>query len=89
MDKNQFLEIKEFAKDYTKLERRAFRLGGANQAAGLAPKWGSNAPAGKRKIVAVKRSYPIDVAFVAGRSLGLGGRAACCDRDGVEGRPFQ
>ena len=26
---NQFLEIKEFAKDYTKLERHAFRLGGA------------------------------------------------------------
>jgi len=26
---NQFLEIKEFAKDYTKLERHPFRLGGA------------------------------------------------------------
>ncbi len=26
---DQFLEIKEFAKDYTKLERHAFRLGGA------------------------------------------------------------
>jgi tetratricopeptide (TPR) repeat protein len=28
---NQFLEIKEFAKDYTKLERKAFRLGGPNR----------------------------------------------------------
>ena len=27
--KNQFLEIHEFAKDYTKLERKRFRLGGA------------------------------------------------------------
>jgi ASPIC and UnbV len=26
--KNQFLEIHEFAKEYTKLERRRFRLGG-------------------------------------------------------------
>ena len=26
--KNQFLEIKEFAADYTKLERRPFHLGG-------------------------------------------------------------
>ena len=49
VDKNQFLEIKEFAKDYTKLERRSFRRGGANQTAGLAPKWGSNAPAGPVK----------------------------------------
>ncbi len=49
VDKNQFLEIKEFAKDYTKLERRPFRPGGTNQAAGLAPKWGSNGPAGNVK----------------------------------------
>jgi hypothetical protein len=49
VDKNQFLEIKEFAKDYTKLQRRPFRPGGANQAAGLAPKWGSNVPAGNVK----------------------------------------
>ncbi len=49
VDKNQFLEIKEFAKDYTKLERRPFRRGGANQAPGLAPKWGSNDPAGNVK----------------------------------------
>ncbi len=29
--KNQFLEIKEFAAEYTKLERRAYRLGGAGR----------------------------------------------------------
>ncbi len=29
MEKNQFVEIKEFAKDYTKLERKSFPLGGA------------------------------------------------------------
>lgn len=28
---NQFLEIREFAKDYTKLERKRFRLGGPNR----------------------------------------------------------
>jgi hypothetical protein len=28
LEKNQFLEIKEFAQDYAKLERRPFRLGG-------------------------------------------------------------
>jgi len=44
VDKDQFLEIKEFAKDYAKLERHSFRLGAGNQAAGLAPKWGSNHP---------------------------------------------
>jgi hypothetical protein len=32
--KNQFIEIKEFAKDYTKLERKSFRLGSPK--AGLA-----------------------------------------------------
>ncbi len=30
--KDQFLEIKEFAASYTKLERKSFRLGGANRA---------------------------------------------------------
>ncbi len=30
--KNQFIEIKEFAKDYSKLERKHFRLGGAKPA---------------------------------------------------------
>ncbi len=30
---NQFIEIREFAKEYTKLERRPFRLGGAKPAA--------------------------------------------------------
>jgi tetratricopeptide (TPR) repeat protein len=29
--KNQFLEIKEFAPTYTKLERKSFRIGGANR----------------------------------------------------------
>jgi ASPIC and UnbV len=33
---NQFLEIKEFARDYTKLERKKFRLGGPNRDARLA-----------------------------------------------------
>ena len=33
---DQFLEIKEFAKDYVKLERRPFRLGGAKREAALA-----------------------------------------------------
>lgn len=28
---NQFLEIKEFAQDYTRLERKSFRLGGSNR----------------------------------------------------------
>jgi hypothetical protein len=31
--KNQFLEIKEFEKEYTKVERRRFKLGGTNPAA--------------------------------------------------------
>lgn len=30
MEKNQFIEIKEFAKDYTKLPRKQFRLGSSN-----------------------------------------------------------
>jgi hypothetical protein len=29
LPKNQFIEIKEFAEHYTKLERKSFRLGGA------------------------------------------------------------
>ena len=33
---DQFLEIKEFAKDYAKLQRRPFRLGGANRGAAVA-----------------------------------------------------
>ncbi len=32
VEKNQFLEIKEFANNYTKLERHSFRLGGAHRA---------------------------------------------------------
>jgi hypothetical protein len=30
VDKNQFIEIKEFAKSYAKLPRKAFRLGSSN-----------------------------------------------------------
>jgi len=35
--KNQFLEIREFAPDYQKLERHPFRLGGAKKDAGTLP----------------------------------------------------
>jgi tetratricopeptide (TPR) repeat protein len=38
LGKNQFIEIKEFAKDYSKLERHSFRLGGANRERALLPK---------------------------------------------------
>jgi ASPIC and UnbV len=31
VEKNQFLEIKEFAQDYTKLERHPYRLGGTKR----------------------------------------------------------
>jgi tetratricopeptide (TPR) repeat protein len=31
LDKNQFLEIKEFAQEYTKLDRQPYRLGGAQR----------------------------------------------------------
>ena len=31
VQKNQFLEIKEFARSYTRLERRSFRLGGQSR----------------------------------------------------------
>jgi tetratricopeptide (TPR) repeat protein len=43
VDKNQFLEIKEFAQDYTKLERRSYRLGGGNRDA-AASKTAEQAP---------------------------------------------
>jgi hypothetical protein len=33
VEKDQFIEIKEFAKEYTKLVRRRFKLGGANSSA--------------------------------------------------------
>ena len=32
-DENQFLEVKESSPDYTKLDRRPYRLGGAKRAA--------------------------------------------------------
>jgi hypothetical protein len=35
---DQFLEIKEFAKDYSKLERHPFRLGGAARDSKIAAK---------------------------------------------------
>ncbi len=35
--KNQFIEIKELAQDYTKLERKSFRLGGTKKEAGEIP----------------------------------------------------
>jgi hypothetical protein len=40
--KNQFIEIKELAKDYTRLDRKSFRLGGAKREAeaGVGPKLG-------------------------------------------------
>jgi tetratricopeptide (TPR) repeat protein len=40
--KNQFLEIKEFANDYKKLDRHRFRLGGARSTASPPPKWGTD-----------------------------------------------
>jgi hypothetical protein len=45
--KNQFLEIKEFDKNYTKLDRHAFRLGGAKRSATLPLKWGTDGSPGK------------------------------------------
>jgi hypothetical protein len=36
VDKNQFLEIKEFAQDYAKLDRQPYRLGGAQRDSVLA-----------------------------------------------------
>ena len=45
--KNQFFEIKEFAKDYKKLERHAFRLGGSKRPAALPLKWGTDRASGK------------------------------------------
>jgi tetratricopeptide (TPR) repeat protein len=47
--KNQFFEIKEFAKDYKKLDRHAFRLGGSKRPAALPLKWGTDREAGKVK----------------------------------------
>jgi len=38
VDKDQFLEIKEFSPQYTKLERKVIRLGGANRDAASIPK---------------------------------------------------
>jgi len=41
---DQFVEIKEFAKDYVKLERHPYRLGGAKREAALARDGGSRRP---------------------------------------------
>lgn len=40
VDKNQFLQIKEFAQDYAKLERKPLRLGGAQREAAAALRQG-------------------------------------------------
>ena len=45
---NQFLEIKEFAKTYTKLQPHPFQVG-ANRAGELAPKWGAQTSSGSVK----------------------------------------
>ena len=47
---DQFLEIKEFAKDYSKLDRPAFRLGGSKRAAQLPLKWGYRRRIGEGKL---------------------------------------
>ena len=49
VDKNQFLEIKEFAKNYQKLDRHAFSLGGTKRTAALPLKWGTDRGAGRVK----------------------------------------
>jgi tetratricopeptide (TPR) repeat protein len=41
LGKNQFLEITEFAKDYKKLDRRPFRLGGSRRNTAAASTWGN------------------------------------------------
>lgn len=38
VDKNQFLEIKEFAQQYAKLERKPYRLGGSKRNANVVAK---------------------------------------------------
>ena len=47
--KNQFIEIKEFSNDYKKLDRHAFRLGGARRAGIPPPKWGTDGVSAKVK----------------------------------------
>jgi hypothetical protein len=47
--KNQFLEIKEFANDYNKLDRHSFRLGGTASKASPPPKWGTDGAKAKVK----------------------------------------
>jgi tetratricopeptide (TPR) repeat protein len=48
VNKNQFLEIKEFAQDYVKLDRRPFRLGGAERAPAAQVQNSAARPAGTR-----------------------------------------
>ena len=45
--KNQFLEIKEFAQDYAKLDRKPYRLGGAKRDATLVAQQPGAAPTKK------------------------------------------
>jgi tetratricopeptide (TPR) repeat protein len=47
--KNQFLEVTEFAKDYKKLDRRPFRLGGTMRSGGAASGSGNQSAAGTAK----------------------------------------
>ena len=44
IDKNQFLEIKEFGQDYAKLDRKPYRLGGAKRDAAVLAKQPAPAP---------------------------------------------
>jgi tetratricopeptide (TPR) repeat protein len=47
LGKNQFLEIREFANDYKKLDRPSFRLGGPRRSSSLPLKWGTEGTAGQ------------------------------------------
>jgi tetratricopeptide (TPR) repeat protein len=46
VQKNQFLQITEFAQDYAKLDRKPYRLGGSKRNAAVAAKQPDDAPAG-------------------------------------------
>jgi hypothetical protein len=47
VDKNQFLEIKEFAEQYTKLERKAFQLRGPQSGISASSAAAANGPGAK------------------------------------------
>jgi tetratricopeptide (TPR) repeat protein len=48
VDKNQFLEIKELAQDYAKLQRQPYRLGGASRASAAQPHPPAQVPGGSK-----------------------------------------